>query len=217
MRKILCGFLWFIKGTLLLACLGSVILWWHSYRAYDRVSWERYYIKPNEVLRYKVMIDSSDGCLAVLSMKATTGPGPLLEPHLGWARRLGGKSQWWFNFSDPFTDPGRWNHPSFKRFGPLRWSEYHPRDPGFIDDTYTRAIYYWGLTPLLGAWPIASLALRLRRKARQRRRARTGHCQTCGYDLRATPESGGELLARCPECGAGTSNPNCASEGHADT
>jgi hypothetical protein len=42
---------------------------------------------------------------------------------------------------------------------------------------------------LIGALMLAAAALR------RRRRARTGHCPACGYDLRATDHE------RCPECG----------------
>ena len=42
---------------------------------------------------------------------------------------------------------------------------------------------------------------RARRGLTRRRRARAGRCADCGYDLRASPEEGGALLCRCPECG----------------
>jgi hypothetical protein len=59
--------------------------------------------------------------------------------------------------------------------------------------------------------PVAWLVPRLRR--RRRRLAR--RCVACGYDLRATPDKGGTLLQRCPECGtqaAGMKPPRSATE-----
>jgi hypothetical protein len=49
---------------------------------------------------------------------------------------------------------------------------------------------HWFVALLLAIRPTTRLVSVIR----QRRRIRTGHCPTCGYDLRATPE-------RCPECG----------------
>jgi uncharacterized membrane protein YfcA len=48
----------------------------------------------------------------------------------------------------------------------------------------------------IGAW-----LMRLIRARRRRRRSIAGRCVECGYDLRAGPEGGAELLQRCPECG----------------
>ena len=56
-------------------------------------------------------------------------------------------------------------------------------------------IPYWALSALAALLPGWWLWRRLRR------RTRAGCCTQCGYDLRATPEQGGALLARCPECG----------------
>jgi hypothetical protein len=49
---------------------------------------------------------------------------------------------------------------------------------------------HWALTAVAGTLPVIWVWQRWR----QRSRAKVGHCPTCGYDLRATPE-------RCPECG----------------
>ena len=38
-----------------------------------------------------------------------------------------------------------------------------------------------------------------------RYRHATARCHVCGYDLRATPQKGGALFKRCPECGAARS------------
>lgn len=55
----------------------------------------------------------------------------------------------------------------------------------------------WAVALLAGALPAVVVA----RWLRSRRRRRAGLCPNCGYDMRATPERGGAVLDRCPECG----------------
>jgi hypothetical protein len=62
---------------------------------------------------------------------------------------------------------------------------------------YGVAINYWIITigfATLPAWWIGRATVSKRRVLR---RQRAHHCETCGYDLRATPD-------RCPECGTTT-------------
>jgi hypothetical protein len=58
------------------------------------------------------------------------------------------------------------------------------------------AIPWWFLTLLFAIAP----ALAVRRWHRSRRR-QPHQCRACGYDLRATADPAGPLLATCPECG----------------
>jgi hypothetical protein len=51
------------------------------------------------------------------------------------------------------------------------------------------------LIPFIAVYSALSFAWR------RRFRIPEGCCPKCGYDLRATPEKGGALLSRCPECG----------------
>jgi hypothetical protein len=66
--------------------------------------------------------------------------------------------------------------------------------------TLTVAVPLWELS-LLAAVPVLAAGAAKLWAAWRRRRTRPGHCPRCGYDLRATPEGGGALLGRCPECG----------------
>lgn len=86
-------------------------------------------------------------------------------------------------------------------WGPVRWS--FSKGIGLNGHYYTWhhvTLPCWLLSLSAGIWPLTSLTLLRRRRARLRL-ARAGCCAHCGYDLRATPQAGGKLLAQCPECG----------------
>jgi hypothetical protein len=86
-------------------------------------------------------------------------------------------------------------------WGPFKWGSHGAAGAGESIDERHGSISCWFLFLSTGIWPLTSLALLYRRRARHRRRARTGCCAKCGYDLRATPHPGGALLTQCPECG----------------
>ena len=82
------------------------------------------------------------------------------------------------------------------------WGDRYPRFRQF-DNCFS--VPLWFLFILAARLPgirLARIFSLYRRLRRRKRLPATGHCQKCGYDLRATPN-------RCPECGtvptAGTS------------
>ena len=106
----------------------------------------------------------------------------------------------WRPVPDGALLPGPWQSSNWRgvgRFGIWRWDDhysYHSRAWGL-------AAPLWGIALAAGIWPIGgavhSIVGRLRRWRRERRHL----CPACGYDWRATPDSTGVTLDRCPECG----------------
>jgi hypothetical protein len=97
-----------------------------------------------------------------------------------------------------FLDPGlHWKSWKASTDVPrMFWQQYgyHHDDDQALNLVGTHfwclTLPHWLLLVVLGVLPV----IRITRFIRRRRQHREGCCQTCGYDLRATPD-------RCPECG----------------
>jgi hypothetical protein len=81
---------------------------------------------------------------------------------------------------------------------PLWWTSSWPAGAilcpvveGAMTPSHTVRLPMWAACSLTAFLPACAVP----RMVRARRRGRSGLCERCGYDLRATPD-------RCPECGA---------------
>jgi hypothetical protein len=91
---------------------------------------------------------------------------------------------------------GSWNwsgKKTFFGFGYLHWDDHDTYKVG--SRSFGILVPHWFLVLLFIALPVRWLVLK-HRALKRRRLGRRGCCETCGYDLRATPAPG-----RCPECG----------------
>jgi hypothetical protein len=200
MRQISHGLLWLVKGLLLVIALGALVIWPCSFgpdgaeiNKHGNGLWLSHWNsrtigtdKP-EHIRYEFWC--KEGRINIQRgwfhpPKHEVQPEDFEEGgflgfkwEVGWSQASRGK---------------------FGSWGQIFWA---------LDDIRTKegshniSFPCWMLAVLAGAWPLASLSFVAIRRWRAWQLPRAGCCRTCGYDLRATPDAGGELQSICPECG----------------
>jgi hypothetical protein len=153
----------------LLLVIATIVLWVRSYWSDDRVM---YVASPGYYVDFSA--DTEPGAMrAFLNM--------CLAPHTvepGW--RFGARS---YRGMSPSLLPKQYPLLS----DDLVWHSYRL---GSERITHELACPFWALVGVFGVASVPPLLPWVRCY----RRRRHGLCETCGYDLRASPE-------RCPECG----------------
>ena len=205
MRSFLHAILWLIKGTLGVIALAMLALWGLGHARHGYADLNRFTVKSERV--DFVGFDAAwwDGRLGIGRWREhytgdslSTGQVIAARHVPGWQREFASGRPWWADGNWP-SSTGAMNPP--QTWTVFRWQSYSVQET----DTGTDARYVsapcWLGALASGAWPVVSFALLLRGRSRRRRLAGIGCCRQCGYDLRATPEAGGELVRQCPECG----------------
>ena len=168
-------------------CLAVSALWCRSYFRYDRVV----YASTPRQTQLHLGAESVEDTIAIgyAYWRSSIGPNsaaPRSAPFPpGLVRSL------YYPLPPSQVNPTRrfadQNGFQFGGFGYFVWPI-----PGESASNYGLLVPHWFLAALSAA--AAWLCFPAHRFGE-------GLCSRCGYDLRATPEQGGALLARCPECG----------------
>jgi hypothetical protein len=182
-------------GVSLLLALGVAGMWVRSY--WQNETWVRWrYSKPADATKL-LRIACERGRVEVTFLRTQYPPGAMVIEEGATETKLttpGFKCTYpngWWKFNGGVVSPPPehfWEHLGlFARLQKgLRWG----MSPGVGSHLYLGTPYW-----LLFVVTIAAPALWTQRWWKRRGRFREGRCQTCGYDLRESPE-------RCPECGA---------------
>jgi hypothetical protein len=173
-----------LAAVSLVLCISSVLMWVRCRRVWDTVSCQRpggvAYVAVSargELFLARAQLSERDapvGLLCRADNNAALGDQDDPSP----ATRIGLKTT-------PTSVPRQWKAGGYG-------SERVP----------ARCVYlpYWFQTALFGALPVCTLGHWLKSRVRRR----SGYCENCGYDLRATPD-------RCPECGISPPRPPAAT------
>lgn len=172
-------------------CVATVALWVRSYRISNKWHWSRVPdSRPNDGRVGWVDVWAVRGRLGILieinSAYLDDAPGGLRHESnpLHFAQPV--------EVTSPQPYPFSGDRPLYRVYFDHAGFAYYRND---INDTYHEhngSLPLWFMTLVTAIGPLAGfrrMTLRLRAIRR-----RNGHCLTCGYDLRATPD-------RCPECG----------------